>query len=328
MIRVLVTGSSGCIGAATVQYLLGHGADEVVGFTRRGVVPELPEGLASRVRMTAGDIADGEAVRTAVLEAEPTHIIHLAAFQTPDCQAQPFRGMDINVSGTIHLLKAAAELGPSLCRVVCASSTAVYGPRAIYAGEKVLVTDPYLPPNLYGYWKVANEGAAQAFHAETGVPTLAVRLATTYGPGRDKGLTSAPTSAMKAVALGLPYRIGYQGREHYHYVGDVAAGFAQAALEAFDGYAVINLRGATHEVAEFCRLVTEVADRLGIPDADVAPADDASPMPFVCDVDDRDTVRQFPNMPLTSLEEGIEQSLRFFSEMASTGKLTPADIRG
>lgn len=313
MSTVFITGPTGCIGAATISSLLADGVDRVVGFSRTEDWSRIDEQCRPRVRLITGDITDAGQVREAVLESRPDRIIHLAAYQTPDCQADPFGGFDVNVTGSINVFRAAAELGDSLQRFVFASSAAVYGSRSIYPADTVEASAPYQPPNLYGYWKVAGEGMAQAFHLETGVSTVSLRLATTYGPGRDRGLTSAPTTAIKSVVSGVPFRMPYQGREHYHYVSDVGAGFGQAAIDGFDGCEAFNLRGQTVEVREFLSLLTELA----LPDrpADVDIAADASVMPFVCDLDDHLTVQAFPRMPLTSLRSGISQSIERFQQM-------------
>ena len=154
--------------------------------------------------------------------------------------------------------------------------------------------------------RTAGEGIAQAFHMETGTPTVSLRLGTTYGPGRDQGFTSAPTTALKAAAANRDYALPYHGREHYHYVRDVAAGFAEACLAPFDGLGVFNLRGETVTVAEFAAKVDARTE------ARVTIAADAVPIPFVSDLDSADTEAAFPGMPLTPLDEGIDQSLDVF----------------
>ncbi|MDP6447804.1 MAG: NAD(P)-dependent oxidoreductase, partial [Pirellulaceae bacterium] len=285
METVFVSGPTGCIGSATVSYLLDHGVDRVVGFCRRRDMSRIDERYHDRIELIEGDITSRDDVVAAVGRASPSSVIHLAAFQTPDCQSNPLLGLDVNVAGTINIFRAAQAAGGQLQRVVFASSAAVYGPRSLYSGATVDSADPYLPPNLYGYWKVAGEGMGQAFHRETGVSTVSLRLATTYGPGRDRGLTSAPTTALKAAALGAPFQMPYQGREHYHFVEDVGAGFAQAAIEPFAGYGAFNLRGRTVQVADFVALIRE-----HLPEANIGIADDADTMPFVCDLGDTETV--------------------------------------
>jgi len=319
MKRVFVSGPTGCIGAATVAYLLDHGVSQVIGFSRQRDFSRIPERYHDRLEWLPGDICDASTVSRAVADSQPTHIIHLAAFQTPDCQAHPLQGLDVNVTGSINLFRAAAALDNQLQRFVFASSAAVYGSRELYPSDTVGELCPYQPPNLYGYWKVAGEGMAQAFHRETQIATVSLRLATTYGPGRDRGLTSAPTTAIKRAAEGVDFQMPYQGREHYHFVSDVGAGFAQAALESFSGYGVFNLRGQTVEVSRFLETIRQEARAEGLSDTGhLGFADDATTMPFVCDLDDRAILSAFPNMPLTSLNDGVRQSLRVFGNRADS----------
>ena len=162
---------------------------------------------------------------------------------------------------------------------------------------------------------------------ETGVATVSVRLLTTYGPGRDKGFTSAPTTALKAAALNCAYAVPYQGREHYHYVHDVAAGFAGCAMDPFSGYDVFNLRGESVENAEFVEMICRQAEALGLGSPAVTIAEDAQRLPFVCDLDEDGILAAFPNMPRTSLEQGVTESLKTFKAMADSGELTAADIQ-
>lgn len=304
MAKILITGATGCIGSSTCDWLRSNGYDDLVAFTRSGEA----EGMDA----IAGDIADRTQVEAAVASVQPSRIVHLAAFQSPDCQAQPLRGMAINVEGTNHLFRAAAGLGAKLKRFVFASSAAVYGPRSLYPGPTVREEGGMRPPNLYGFWKVAGEGAAQAFHAETSIPTISLRLATTYGPGRDRGLTSAPTTAMKHAARGESFAMPYFGREHYHFVDDVGAAFGISATADFSGYDALNLRGKSMETAEFLKVVERQAADLGLPAAELTTAENASEALFVCDLDDAKIIERFPPMPLTPLEEGVRKSLEGF----------------
>jgi nucleoside-diphosphate-sugar epimerase len=324
MRTVFVSGPTGCIGAATVSHLLENGVDEIVGFSRREDFSRIPKPYHDRIRFISGDITDAESVQQAVSEAEPSAIIHLAAYQTPDCQARPMEGLAVNVLGTANMFRAAATVGESLGRFVFASSAAVYGPRSLYTADSVTADLPYLPPNLYGYWKVAGEGVAQAFFAETGISTVSLRLATTYGPGRDLGLTSAPTTAIKSAVLGAAYRLPYHGREHFHFVEDVGAGFSLAAIDPFDGYGAFNLRGRTVPTEVYLSALREACVASGVDGVDVGVAEDAKTMPFVCDLDDDDTIAAFPRMPLTSLEDGLRTSVRRFQQMVADGTLAEA----
>ena len=329
--RILVTGASGCIGAATVRTLLDRGADAVVAASASGAPGALhlwgDAAADRRVRLVRVDVGDAASTEALVLATEPTAIVHLAALQSPACDADPEAGLRVDVGGTLHVLRA-AERSPGVRRLVFASSAAVYGVRSRYPGATVRESDPLLPPNLYGVWKLASEQLARQFAERTGIPTVCLRLNTTYGKGRDRGRTAAPTAALQAIALGAvqgrtrPFRMPYHGREHYHFVEDVAAHFAECTLAPFDGFGVFNLRGETVEVREFLARARRAAEAIGLgAHADLGVAPDAEPNPFVCDLDDRAVRARFPGVPCTPLEEGIERTLAAFLELARAGRL-------
>ena len=326
MARVLVTGSGGCIGSAAVDWLLEEGAEEVIGFNRSQ--PPSVEDRNPRLSFVTGDIADFSRLREVVGELQPSHVLHLAALQTPDCRDYPMRGLEVNLVGTANLFRACSEeLKKPLERFVFASSGAVYGPRSLYGPKGVCPEDPYQPFNLYGYWKIAGEGMAQAFHQATGAPTVSLRLATTYGPGRDRGFTAAGTHALKAVALGVPFEVPYKGHEHYHFSPDVGAGFGCAVLHPFSGYGAFNLRGQSQRIEAFLELLRQTASSRGLSERfKVSISPDAEETPFVYDLNDDSAVSAFPHMPLTDLRQGISDSLNFFISAAEREEISAADL--
>ena len=320
------------MGAATVRALVERGVEEIAVMSRSGRSDLFPlwldESQQQKVRLIEGDVCSrGDTGRT-VRDLAPTHIIHLAGFQSPQCDAHPEAGMKANVGGTMNILAAAENLGTGLKRMTVASSGAVYGSRSLYPGRTVKETDPLLPPNLYGTWKLASEHLARLFQDKTGVPTVCLRFSTTYGKGRDQGRTAAPTTAMKAIALSnqrkevIPFRIPYRGREQYHYVGDVGNHFAACTLSPFTGYGAFNIPGETCEVSDFVAMVTAAADDAGLSEyTDIGIADDALVSVFVCDLDPDFFRAVFPGVPVMSLREGVRLALEEFRDMAEQGTL-------
>jgi nucleoside-diphosphate-sugar epimerase len=332
MKRILLTGGTGCIGSATIYKLLQYqGVEKIVVATRSGNVRPvqlwLGEKLDPRIEFVTLDVSDYDAVKRLVPEINPTRIIHLGGFQSPDCSAEHLKGMEINVGGTMVLLDVAETL-PNLERFVFASSGAVYGKRAQYSDELICEDVRLTPPNHYGIWKLAGEHLARFFYDNTKTPTVCLRLNTTYGPGRDKGMTSAPTKSMKSIALGafrketVPFAMPYQGLENYHYVEDVGAHFAACALQPFDGYGEFNIKGKTIPVEEFLQTVRCQAAELGFGEyTDISIAGDAKPNMFSYDLCHNRIDAAFDNLPLTGISEGVRKSLIAFSRMAEEGKL-------
>jgi nucleoside-diphosphate-sugar epimerase len=305
--------------------------EKIIVATRSGNADPLKlwqgETLDPRIELVTLDVSDYEAVKTLTPHINPTHIIHLGGYQSPDCSANHPKGMEINVGGTMALLDVAEKL-PKLERFVFASSGAVYGKRSQYPdaviGEAVRLT----PPNHYGIWKLAGEHLARFFHDNTDIPTVCLRLNTTYGLGRDKGMTSAPTNAMKAIALGsvnnevIPFAMPYHGLENYHYVEDVGEHFAACTLQPFEGYGTFNIKGKTIEVKQFLEIVRQQAEALGWGKyTDISIAPDAKPNMFSHSLSHEQIDRTFQSLPLTDIAEGVKKSLLTFRKKAEEGTL-------
>jgi nucleoside-diphosphate-sugar epimerase len=194
-----MTGALGCIGAWVVKALVERGDVPVV-FDRsddtRRLRLLLDEASLGRVRFLRGDVTDAPAVRTALAESRAQRVIHLAGLQVPTCKADPALGAMVNVVGTINVFEAARALG--LPRVVYASSAAVFG----LADEAVDETVSPSPLTHYGVFKQANEGNARVYSPTTACRRLACGHSV-YGVGRDAGLTSDPTRAIKSAVVGV-----------------------------------------------------------------------------------------------------------------------------
>src|SRR5438067_1149579 len=239
---VLVTGAHGCIGAWVVRELVERGERVVVldqGGDPQRLLLLLDADRVAALDRVAVDITDLEAVE-AVLDSRPvSHVIHLAALQVPFCRADPPLGASVNVVGTVNVFEAARRRGDRIEMIVYASSIAAYD--AVEAGGGAGMAGT--PGTIYGVYKRANEGTAQVYHQDHGVASVGLRPHTVFGPGRDQGLTSSPTTAMLAAAAGRPYRIAYGGVSQFQYAPDVARAFVQAAFCGHREATVHNLAG-------------------------------------------------------------------------------------
>ncbi len=335
MAKILITGGTGCIGATTVHQLLQEfddSIDQIHIASRSGNTDHLriwfddqlqPLIDQQRIVFAKVDIGDADSIHRSLHECQPTHVIHLGALQSPDCASDPQRGMQVNLGGTMNLLEAVGQLSKPLERFVFASSAAVYGKRTIYPASTVGENDRLAPPNLYGVWKVAGEHLAALFHETTEIPTVCLRLNTTYGPGRDRGMTSAPTRVMQTIVNGSvrgkreACLMPYQGRENYHFVTDVGAHFAAVCMQPFAGFQAFNIKGQTIPVQQFLDWIGQAATELGLGDfVETGIAPDATENLFVCDLDDRKIDSFFQDLPRTDLQRGIHQTFRKFLELA------------
>lgn len=332
MHKIFITGGTGCIGSVTIHNLLQSAeVEKIVIATRSNNADPLKlwmgENLDPRLAFIKLDVSDYAAVEETLPEINPTHIIHLGAYQSPDCSNDHIGGMEINTGGTMVLFDAAEKLS-NLKRFVFASSAAVYGMRSMYAEHVISENVPLAPPNHYGIWKLAGEHLARLFYDNTKVSTVCLRLNTTYGKGRDKGKTSAPTNALKAIAIGaiagktIPFAMPYQGRENYHFVADVGVQFAACTLQEFEGFGAFNIKGKTIAIEDFLGIAKQEANELGMGDfAQLSVSEGAPPNLFICDLSHDKIERTFKNLPLTEIAVGIRKSLLEFKAMAEKGTL-------
>ena len=145
--------------------------------------------------------------------------------------------------------------------VVYASSAAILGPRSDYDPKDLPLPDdyPHKPQTLYGIYKQANEGTARIYFQDHKIKSVGLRPYTCYGVGREFGMTSAPTKAIKAAILGRNYHIPFAGLTGFSYVEDIARIFIGCSRAVFDGAPVFNIRGDVITVEEFLSISTLIA---------------------------------------------------------------------
>lgn len=316
--RFLVTGAMGCIGSWVVRNLAREGLQPVV-FDMSSDAKRLKQ-IASdeelgRVSFVTGDITDLAAVEQALDEYAVTHVIHLAALQVPFCRANPPLGARVNVVGTVNVFEAVAKRKTQISRVVYASSIAVYD-AADGDGGAVQHTTVGHPTTLYGVYKQANEATARVYWQDQQVSSIGLRPYTVYGVGRDQGMTSAPTKAMFAAAVGQPYAIPFGGRSVYQYTDDVANAFIAAARAPFEGADIFNLPGSTVEMSEIVAAIEAVAPIV----AGKVTFEDKR-LPFPESVDEAPARAVLGALPVTPLAEAVRDTVTRYRDLVARGVL-------
>jgi len=245
----------------------------------------------------------------------------LAAWQVPLCRQDPARGALINVVGTANVFEAVRACPGQIGRVVYVSSAGVFGPPHLYPSGPLADDAPPRPATHYGVYKVANEETARVYWEEHRIPSSGFRPLSVYGPGRDFGVTAAPTLAMKAAVLGRSFKIPYGGRTDLIFVEDVASALLTAASAALDGARVYNLHGEVVAIADFVRQLYTLW-----PGAQGLVAHDEVPTPFAEALDDARYQRDFGPRPRTSLRDGTRRTLEEFARLRTEGRLDAREL--
>ncbi len=221
--NVLVTGGAGFIGSNYVQYALQqHPSWELVvldKLTYAGNLENL-EPVLDRITFVQGDIADPDAVQTAMEGVEA--VLNFAAESHVDrslLDARPF--VQTNVEGTLVLLDAALRNGVK--RFLHVSTDEVYGDLSgtdTHSRE----TDPFRPRSPYAASKAAAEHLVFSYGISFGLDVVVTRGSNTYGPYQypEKIIPLFITNALEGKPLPL-YGDGSAVRDYMH-AHDHAAG--------------------------------------------------------------------------------------------------------
>jgi nucleoside-diphosphate-sugar epimerase len=324
--RVLLTGGYGCIGSWIVRHLLERG-DQVFIFdlkedpSRMRLI--MSEEQVRKAAFLQGDVTDLPALQTAIREHEITHLVHLAGLQVPTCRANPILGAKVNVLGTLAVFEAVRLSRSQVKRLVYASSAAVFGPPEDYPAGPLADDVKLSPTTHYGFFKCCNEGNAQVYFRDHGLSSIGLRPWTVYGVGRDLGMTSEPTKAIKALAVGRPYHISYGGMQDLQYVDDVAGAFVRCLEAPYTGAKSYNLRGDVVGLPVFhqslCAADAQAAQLVTFGERQLA---------IAYDLDDSALQRDLGPIPHTPLEIGVRRTLEHFRRLKDEGRLDTSDLDG
>jgi nucleoside-diphosphate-sugar epimerase len=324
--RTLITGGFGCIGAWIVRQLLNRGDEYFVLDVRedhRRLRLLLADNEIKNIPFIVGDVTDLDFLRQVIAAQNITHVIHLAGLQVPTCRADPILGARVNVLGTLAVFEAVRLAQPQVQRLVYASSAAVIGPMEHYpADAPVPNSGPLAPSTHYGVFKHCNEENARIYFQDFGLSSIGLRPWAVYGVGRDFGMTSEPTKAIKAVAMNRPYAISFGGKLDLQLAEDVARAFLIAVDRPFVGARSFNLRGAVVSIAEFLRVLCEIEPRarelitFGAQQLGIAPS--------LCDSEFQRCLGPYEPTPLA---EGISRTLKHFRQLRADGLLDDSDLQ-
>ncbi|MHC5024484.1 MAG: NAD-dependent epimerase/dehydratase family protein [Planctomycetota bacterium] len=163
---VLITGANGEVGHGLIHALHARGRADIVGIDVR----KLDRSLRSKCLDThVGDICDHALLERLLAMYEVTEIYHLAALLSTRAEFTPEAAHEVNVGGTLNLLRLAAEQTRShghRVRFIFPSSIAVYGLPDLEtkAAAGAVREDEYgRPTTMYGCNKLSCENLGRYY---------------------------------------------------------------------------------------------------------------------------------------------------------------------
>ena len=158
--NVLITGAGGEIGHGLIRRLAEDGNFNIVTLDLKGLDPEL---AALCQASYTGDVLDAPLIGQLFSDHKINGVFHLAAMLSSSGERNPERAFDVNVCGTMNLLKSGAEQARVLeqhIRFIFPSTIAVYGLPDIETKAKAgkVSEGEYLSPiTMYGVNKLSCE---------------------------------------------------------------------------------------------------------------------------------------------------------------------------
>lgn len=295
--KVLITGGAGFIGSHLARHHLEAGHEVVVLDSLRSGRCNIDESL-----LTRGSVTDFELVDRLMAGVES--VFHLAALvSVPESLEKPHECVDINVHGTLNVLRAARRHGVQ--KVVLSSSAAVYGDDPELPKRESMRPAPKTP---YAITKLDGEHYLAMAAAEWGVPTVSLRYFNVYGPGQDPAsqYAAAVPIFVKRARAGQSITIfgdGGQTRDFIH-VRDVVAANVLAATRP-DMAGVYNVaRGESLTILELARkIVTLLGSSSPIVHGPERPGDIRHSLADVS------RLRESGFVPTVALEDGLLETV-------------------
>ncbi len=303
MALFLVTGGAGFIGSNLARAIVAGGDRVRVLDTfltgRRENLADVPD-----VETIEVDVRDLEGLKAAMVGVD--RVFHQAAVPSVARSLRdPVASNESNVSGTLNVLLAARELG--VRRVVCASSSSVYGDTPTLPKVETMAPSPLSP---YAVTKLTGEYYGAVFHRLFGVEAVSLRYFNVFGPHQDPSSEYAAVipkfiALMRRGERPMIHGDGSQSRD-FTYVDNVI----QANLLAADAHAVggevFNVAcGQRYTLLDLIRRLNSVLGTSIEPEhGDPRPGDVKHSLADIAKARDRLSYE-----PLVSFEEGLERTI-------------------
>ncbi len=254
----VVTGGAGFIGSHLVEALLAQGRDVVVvdDFSS-GKMENLSQHAGNPcLRVVRADILDGDAL-TGIIQGAG-HVYHLACRNVRLSLRQPTVVHEVNATGTLNVLKAAAAA--KVQRFLYCSSSEVCG-----TADVVPMPEDYhfKPETIYGASKLTGEYYTSVFQRSGWLKTVIVRPHNNYGPREHyKGFLGEviPRFILRGLA-GQPLSIygdGLQTRD-FTYVEETARLLIRTMESPATAGRTLNLcRGEEVSILQVARIVSSL----------------------------------------------------------------------
>lgn len=273
--NILITGGMGALGSFVTRKLTEMGMEPIL-YSRHKEV-SLMRDIENKAVIVEGDILDFDKLIMTIKTYKIGRIIHAAAMLR-ESESNPPGGIRINVEGTANILDAA--LKGDVDRVVYISAKGVYSKAEGEYAHPIYkpMNEDYPTENnmgFYGLTKLCAEKVGCLYEQKYGIHFIALRLSSTYGPGKisKRVARGAPTqTAIQAkiienAMLGKPTQLsqGADQKNDFIYVKDAATGILSACIAENPKHRIFNIgSGEGSTLLDFANAVKKIYPKADI----------------------------------------------------------------
>lgn len=317
--KVLITGGGGFIGSHLTERLVAEGA-RVTAFIHynsrndHGLIEYLPPGIRKRLKVTGGDLKDGDAVADAMKGAE--YVFHLGALiAIPYSYIHPREVVETNVIGSYNVFNAARRHGVK--KVVHTSTSEVYGTaRYVPIDEQ----HPLQGQSPYSASKIAADKIAESFFLSFGVPIATIRPFNTFGP-RQSARAVIPTIITQALGSKDVYLGSLTPKRDLTFVLDTVEGFLKVAASDRTVGEVVNIGSGTEiTIGDLAKKIISLLGARVRVRADRSRVRPKKSEVFRLRADNRKAAKLIGWRPRYSLDEGLAETIEWIRENLASYK--------
>ena len=312
--KTLVTGGAGFIGSHLCEKLLENDYNVICldnfndYYDPRIKKDNIANSLKSKnFTLVKGDILDKECLENIFSKNNIHKIVHLAAIAgVRPSLMNPQEYVDVDIKGTVNLLEVAKKYRVE--QFIFGSSSSVYGINSKIPFTEEDRIDLQISP--YATAKRCAELYCATYHYLYRIPVTILRFFTVYGPRQRPDMAIHKFTRLMSQGKSISMFGDGKSERDYTYIDDIVDGILKAIQKTYK-FEIFNLGNS--KTIKLRNLINYIEDKLKnrakIEQLPRQPGD----VPITC-ADTSRAKRMLGYNPLTSIEEGIENFVKWYLE--------------
>ena len=306
--RVLITGSTGFIGANLTRKCLDVGAQVYI-LTRATSDKWRIQDILQDVNEYDIDLLEHEKLKSSVQNIKPEVIFHTATYGGYPFQKEEGRIIQTNLEGTINLVDACSKIGFDVDVFVNTGSSSEYGIK----DNPIKETDLLEPNSVYGASKASATLFCQTKAKIGNLPIITLRLFSPYGYYED------PTRLIPSVVISClegrnPQLLSPQSVRDFIFIEDVVETYMKVVEQPKKaGVEIFNIgSGRQYTVKEVVDVVVKLMGNSIKPEWGTMPNPRVEPKMWQADISKAKEILGW--QPKYNLTQGLEKTIDWFRE--------------